>query len=142
MTAYDCYRCGKPVERAIEGELICSQCWSQGEMDDDARACDAAIEEYEQWGKTHCPRCEGMWLGGGLCPTCTEEDAQEDAMLVNVGMFVGAELEAERNMAWDEEHYPDDDEEAHLAKMEEQYWSMHDVAYDEDDRPYIVKKRS
>jgi hypothetical protein len=55
---YTC-NCGRPVEQAIEGEIICSRCWTEHQMDEDAFACAAAIKEYgqEQRIEQECPDC-------------------------------------------------------------------------------------
>jgi len=55
---YTC-SCGVRVRQAIEGEIICARCWSENQMDDDARACDTAIKEYkqEQREESKCPGC-------------------------------------------------------------------------------------
>ena len=55
----NCKECGCIIEQAIEGELICVQCWSYGQMDEDARLCDEAIRDYKEEQRTAC-----------LCPDC------------------------------------------------------------------------
>lgn len=45
-----CKYCGKPVEQAIEGELICSRCWNRSQMSAEEQAESDEIE----WMMTHC----------------------------------------------------------------------------------------
>ena len=69
---YKCKACGKPVEQAIEGELICSGCYSQRQM---------TQEEYEReleirYFATHCSECGRKIPASrsfGVCKRCEEE---------------------------------------------------------------------
>src|SRR4029077_4623875 len=72
---YFCKRgCGRRVEQAIEGELICQECWYYEQMSDEERK----VNEDVQWMQTHCPVCEkkldSLNRGPqGYCKPCWEE---------------------------------------------------------------------
>lgn len=69
---YTCKHCGKPVEQAIEGELVCERCYDTDEM---------TPEEAEiQWYMTHCSECgRGLPIhhSGSVCQLC-EDELMED----------------------------------------------------------------
>lgn len=66
----NCKECGRPVERAIEGELICEDCWTKGQMSEEELAFDEAVN----WFRTHCAQCEKEFKPGklidGYCKKC------------------------------------------------------------------------
>lgn len=71
---YVCKECGKPVEQSIEGELICSDCWTLSQMSTE----DRAFEKSVAWFDTHCAVCEKVTpqrtleRTGGFCNECAE----------------------------------------------------------------------
>lgn len=66
---YRCKHCFRPIEVAIEGELICPACYSQE---------DALPEQKEiAWLKSHCMDCDKpIPHGGGYCTTCQAKNEQ------------------------------------------------------------------
>lgn len=74
----NCKICHKPIERSIEGELICADCWTTSQQDPESRAFDALMEWYE----THCADCEKptaravLQVRDGFCASCAQEHAQ------------------------------------------------------------------
>lgn len=73
---YSCKHCGRPVERAIEGELVCEACWSREQQTEEERQADAEIAQWERWSRSHCEDCEKPLPGGGVCPDCRAEREQ------------------------------------------------------------------
>jgi len=63
---YVCKHCGRPVERTIEGELVCADCYSQLELTEEQRRERAEMQYY----LTHCQECDRPLPGGGLCKAC------------------------------------------------------------------------
>ena len=72
---YCCKHCGKPVEIAIEGELICNACWTRSQQSSESIELDETIE----FMTTHCANCERLRgglqeLDWGYCHTCQREN--------------------------------------------------------------------
>jgi len=79
--SYYCKGCGDPVERAIEGELICADCWNLAEMSEAEAVADRQMREYLAWASCHCESCKKELRGGGVCPECqAERDEIERAL--------------------------------------------------------------
>jgi len=70
---YTCKHCKRPIEQAIEGELVCPACHSQEDM----------LSEQEEiaYLASHCPDCGASVRGGGYCPDCQAENDQVLASL-------------------------------------------------------------
>lgn len=68
-------KCGKPVEKAIEGEIICENCWSWGQMS----AEDRESVKIQIWFENHCAGCEKKCKPNenGLCTNCQAEFEKE-----------------------------------------------------------------
>jgi hypothetical protein len=69
----NCKKCGKPVEKAIEGECICVDCWTLAQMSVD----DIQAMKEREWFDTHCPGCEQTFKTkqekeAGYCKACQQ----------------------------------------------------------------------
>lgn len=81
MGVYHCQDCGRPVERAIEGELICADCRAAREISAGKVDPEGAIMH---WYLTHCHECERPLPGGGICQQCQRE---LDALLLEGAIY-------------------------------------------------------
>jgi hypothetical protein len=69
---YVCKECRASVELAIEGELICEDCWTMGQWSEE----EWAMYRELLWFKTHCLVCEEQFSSttieryGGYCQPC------------------------------------------------------------------------
>lgn len=75
---YKCKRCGKPVEQAIEGELICSACWNNQQKSQKELAEDAQIEHF----LNHCTDCGKKLITAtekhsNYCRSCWQQMADD-----------------------------------------------------------------
>ena len=82
MHVYYCKRCGKPVERSIEGELVCERCWLRGEADPALLAEEEALRRAVAASPTHCPDCGRPLVSwsdrlNGCCQECLASSIEE-----------------------------------------------------------------
>ncbi len=71
---YTCKHCGKPVERTIEGELICEQCYASLTEDTPSKEDLEAMRYYY----THCSVCDKPGrFHHQICPQCRKDLEKE-----------------------------------------------------------------
>lgn len=75
---YVCTECGKPVERTIEGELICEDCYAMSDMSPEEI-------KWQRHHVTHCQVCDVETGHPGLCTKCRKEET-EYQQSVNCGI--------------------------------------------------------
>ena len=85
---YHCKNCNKPVERAIEGELICQNCYNQSEMS----PADIELNKQIEHAINHCPDCDCKYTTAadkehGRCKKCQLE-IEEDAINMQTEMLI------------------------------------------------------
>lgn len=84
---YLCQSCRDPVDRTIEGELICSRCWNLSQTDRAVSRIDREIATYLAWAEVHCEGCSAGLKGGGLCPSCQGERQEVEAALERIDVL-------------------------------------------------------
>lgn len=73
---YTCKSCGDPVFVAVEGELVCPDCWNEAQMSEAEAQAEQQIREYQRWAASHCEHCGEPSEGGALHPQCQAEREQ------------------------------------------------------------------
>lgn len=85
---YHCKSCGCIVEATIEGELVCSPCWSRSQMTEEERNTNDEIEH----ALTHCADCNKRLKGeeehkNMRCTKCERQFLQEIEEMKEQGLW-------------------------------------------------------
>src|SRR5437870_4743501 len=64
----NCKQCGRPIFESIEGEPICSFCWSKNQMDPEEIAREAEVVAWLAEQNREAERCRKA----GICYVCDE----------------------------------------------------------------------
>lgn len=74
--------CHKPIEQSIEGECICVDCWTLGQMS----AEEIKMMKEREWFDKYCAGCEKPFKTrqekqAGFCKSCQKENEEAQAIL-------------------------------------------------------------